>query len=127
MGEPGGLPSMGSHRVGHNGSDLAAAAAETVTRSRVLCGPSSKSHTIRGQSCLTALGLGTPAHSPHFPSLGKSAPLPHLGSPEGGLSIGAGLRLFFLSHWPTVEGATQTSRQQEELGLEESDCSQSLA
>ena len=28
MGEPGGLPSMGSHRVGHNWSDLAAAAAE---------------------------------------------------------------------------------------------------
>ena len=27
-GEPGGLPSMGSHRVGHNGSDSAAAAAE---------------------------------------------------------------------------------------------------
>ena len=27
MGEPGGLPSMGSHRVGHNCSDLAAAAA----------------------------------------------------------------------------------------------------
>ena len=26
-GEPGGLPSMGSHRVGHNSSDLAAAAA----------------------------------------------------------------------------------------------------
>ena len=26
-GEPGGLPSMGSHRVGHNCSDLAAAAA----------------------------------------------------------------------------------------------------
>ena len=26
-GEPGGLPSLGSHRVGHNGSDLAAAAA----------------------------------------------------------------------------------------------------
>ena len=29
MGEPGGLPSMGSHRVGHNWSDLAAAAATT--------------------------------------------------------------------------------------------------
>ena len=29
-GEPGGLPSMGSHRVGHNWSDLAAAAAELV-------------------------------------------------------------------------------------------------
>ena len=27
MGEPGGLPSMGLHRVRHNGSDLAAAAA----------------------------------------------------------------------------------------------------
>ena len=26
MGEPGGLPSMGSHRVGHNWSDTAAAA-----------------------------------------------------------------------------------------------------
>ena len=26
-GDPGGLPSMGSHRVGHNLSDLAAAAA----------------------------------------------------------------------------------------------------
>ena len=29
-GEPGGLPSMGSHRVGHDGSDLAAAAIVTV-------------------------------------------------------------------------------------------------
>ena len=28
MGEPGGLPSMGSHRVGHDWSDLAAATAE---------------------------------------------------------------------------------------------------
>ena len=28
-GEPGGLPSMGSHRVGHNWSDLAAAAADS--------------------------------------------------------------------------------------------------
>ena len=27
MGEPGGLPSMGSHRVRHDGSDLTAAAA----------------------------------------------------------------------------------------------------
>ena len=30
-GEPGGLPSMGSHRVGHDWSDLAAAAAGDVT------------------------------------------------------------------------------------------------
>ena len=28
--EPGGLPSMGSHRIGHNWSDLAAAAEYTV-------------------------------------------------------------------------------------------------
>ena len=28
MGEPGGLPSMGSHKVGHNWSDLAAAEEE---------------------------------------------------------------------------------------------------
>ena len=29
MAEPGGLPSVGSHRVGHDGSNLAAAAAAT--------------------------------------------------------------------------------------------------
>ena len=32
-GEPGGLPSMGSHRVGHDWSDLAAAAAFSLQRS----------------------------------------------------------------------------------------------
>jgi len=31
-GEPGGLPSMGSHRVGHNCSDLAAAVAAATRR-----------------------------------------------------------------------------------------------
>ena len=30
--EPGGLPSLGSHRVGHDGSDLAAAAASSKGR-----------------------------------------------------------------------------------------------
>ena len=30
-GEPGGLPSTGSHRVGHDSSDLAAAAAAAYT------------------------------------------------------------------------------------------------
>ena len=34
-GEPGGLPSMGSHRVGHNWSDLAAAAAAAAAVSKV--------------------------------------------------------------------------------------------
>ena len=33
-GEPGGLPSMGSHRVGHDWSDLAAAAAATILHIR---------------------------------------------------------------------------------------------
>ena len=32
-GEPGGLPSMGSHRVGHDWSNLAAAAANKICRS----------------------------------------------------------------------------------------------
>ena len=36
-GEPGGLPSMGSHRVGHNWSDLAAAAAAAPKLARELC------------------------------------------------------------------------------------------
>ena len=31
-GESGGLPSMGSHRVGHDRSDLAAAAADTFSK-----------------------------------------------------------------------------------------------
>ena len=35
-GEPGGLPSMGSHRVGHDWSDLAAAAARTGVREKKL-------------------------------------------------------------------------------------------
>ena len=34
-GEPGGLPSMGSHRVGHDWSDLAAAAAAVLKISRI--------------------------------------------------------------------------------------------
>ena len=35
MGEPGGLPSMGSHRVGHDWHDLAAAAAaDNILKSR---------------------------------------------------------------------------------------------
>ena len=35
-GEPGGLPSMGSHRVGHDWSDLAAAAAHGKTEIKEL-------------------------------------------------------------------------------------------
>ena len=34
-GEPGGLPSMGSHRVGHDGSHLAAANTKGFTRESI--------------------------------------------------------------------------------------------
>ena len=37
MGEPGGLLSMGSHRVGHNWSDLAAAAAAVLLANGCFC------------------------------------------------------------------------------------------
>ena len=35
MAEPGGLPSMGSHRVGHDWSDLAAAAAAAINMAKL--------------------------------------------------------------------------------------------
>ena len=44
-GEPGGLPSMGSHRVGHDWSDLAAAAAAAVKFGKL----SSGHRTAKGQ------------------------------------------------------------------------------
>ena len=37
MEKPGGLPSMGSHRVGHNWSDLAAAAAAAAAAEKQSC------------------------------------------------------------------------------------------
>ena len=37
-GEPGGLPSLGSHRVGHDWSDLAAAVMATLERTQISCG-----------------------------------------------------------------------------------------
>ena len=48
MGEPGGLPSMGSHRVGHHCSDLAAAAA----------------HFFREQDRKCHLSLGSESYMP---------------------------------------------------------------
>ena len=44
-GDPGGLPSMGSHRVGHDWSDLAAAAASLSTHLSALLSLSSLGHT----------------------------------------------------------------------------------
>ena len=54
-GEPGGLPSVGSHRVGHDWSDLAAAAAAYICQSQL----ASSSHPHL-----------TPASCPHIYSLG---------------------------------------------------------
>ena len=50
-GEPGGLPSMGSHRVGHDWSDLAAAAVKGP-HSIFSCGHPSFPYTIYGKYCL---------------------------------------------------------------------------
>ena len=51
-GEPGGLPSMGSHRVGHDLSDLAAAAAAGLYKTRV------DTHLPEENLCLNLLLAG---------------------------------------------------------------------
>ena len=59
MGQPGGLPSMGSHRVGHDRSDLAAAAAcclHCLMWAFSSCGAQA-SH-CGGFSCFRARALG---------------------------------------------------------------------
>ena len=47
MGEPGALPSMGSHRVGHYWSNLAAAAADSIFKSRDITLPT-KVRLVKG-------------------------------------------------------------------------------
>ena len=58
-GEPGGLRSVGSHRVGHNWSDFAAAAASGLEaqKSLFLCSPNDECFQIRSYS--EALGVRT--------------------------------------------------------------------
>ena len=48
-GEPGGLPSMGSHRVGHDWSDLAAAAA-AEPKSQICCAASFVKKVLLGHT-----------------------------------------------------------------------------
>ena len=82
MAEPGGLPSIGSHRVGHDGSDLAAAAAEGSFF----------------EFCLWAWGCVAPGNSPGLPSNGPqpclggrapASPFPTVGfSPPPSASLG---------------------------------------
>ena len=55
-GEPGGLLSLGSHRVGHDWSDLAAAAAINLSVQRAVS-PSSLGAWLLGSACLSAWWL----------------------------------------------------------------------
>ena len=91
MGEPGGLPSVGSHRVGHDWSDLAAAAAVGMT---IPCNEFQVSLEVRDSPCssrlhLFALILGTlylsfiPWGWPHTPcSLFSGGGMPLPGAPR---------------------------------------------
>ena len=107
MGEPGGLPSMGSHRVGHNWSYLAAAAAATMLLGILQCaGQLSKPRPFRHEmSVLPRLGnpalmlqalswnlFGTLQNYAFFISI----PLPHVFSPCWA-SILSCVRLFVTS------------------------------
>ena len=61
MGEPDGLPSMGSHRVGHNRSDLAAAAAVLVVAFEVFAVWCVGSVVVaQGLSCFLSCGILVP-------------------------------------------------------------------
>ena len=69
-GEPGGLPSMGSHRVGHDWSDLAAAAAYASkhtqkTREGFLGGSvvDSASSPANARNMVSIAGLGRSSHA----------------------------------------------------------------
>ena len=69
-GEPGGLPSMGSHRVGHDWSDLAAAAAIYLPAGKKI-----NMLFLVTQSCPTLcnpVDCSLPSSSVHQDSLGKS-------------------------------------------------------
>ena len=64
MGEPGGLPSIGSHRVRHNWSDLAAAA-KTLTESATIWKSKTESESPSAVSdSLQPHGLHSPWNSP---------------------------------------------------------------
>ena len=57
-GKPGGLPSMGSHRVGHDGSDLAVAAAVDI--GNLISGSSALPSVITSQA--TQFSVVAPTH-----------------------------------------------------------------
>ena len=59
-GEPGGLPSMGSHRVGHDRSDLVAAAAAEKEKASLVAQTVKPPPTMRVDSC-SIPGWGRPS------------------------------------------------------------------
>ena len=84
MGEPGGLPSMGSHRVRHDWSDLAAAAGFLIAflpRSKRL---RNYQFSSVAQSCLTLCDLmDCDAIQPSHPLLSPSPPAFNLSQHQG--------------------------------------------
>ena len=80
-GEPGGLPSMGSHRVGHDWSNLAAAAAEVLSHVQLFVTPWAIAHQAplsmefsrqeycSGLPCLPPGNLPNPGIKPMSPVL----------------------------------------------------------
>ena len=64
--EPGGLPSMGSHRVGHNWSNLAAAAAAVLTIQSM---EFSRPENLSGEPVPSSGDLPNPGIEPRSPAL----------------------------------------------------------
>ena len=87
MGEPGGLPSMGLHRVGHDWSDLAAAAAQSLNW--VVCCVIISSR-LREKNCFMWLRLRNVKEKKVCPFLllENSRPLSPPGEPQITLSSG---------------------------------------
>ena len=87
MAEPGGLPSMGSHRVGHNWSDLRAAAACPLSQ---WCHPAISSSVVPFSSCLQSSPTsGSFPMSQFFTSGGQSI----------GVSASASVLPMNIQHW----------------------------
>ena len=87
--EPGGLPSMGSHRVGHDWSDLAAAAGGIVVKN-----PPAKVGDTRNSSSIPGLGR---SHGG-----GNSNPLQY-SCLENPMDRGAGYSPWGRKEWDTTE------------------------
>ena len=71
MGEPGGLPSMGSHRVGHDWSDLAAAAA---SHPYTTTGKTIDLTMVPISLCVCTLRVSDPVLLEHCPALATCLP-----------------------------------------------------